>query len=70
MKLTIKAKYHVTATQKRHIAELLEAGLVKGGTKTMQYRFTGEGVVECYKKETAMNGSTFWRKDVMTYEFA
>lgn len=56
---------HLTATNKRHIQELLDAGHEAGGTKTLHYRFTGrEGnrvSLVMSKKESDSRGRMFWR---------
>ena len=40
MNITMTEGLHLTATNKRHIAQMLAKGMTEGGTKTLQYIFT------------------------------
>ena len=40
MNITMTEGLHLTATNKRHIAEMLTKGITEGGTKAIHYIFT------------------------------
>ena len=65
MQITKLEGLHLTATNKRHIAEMLTKGMVKGGTKTLWYEFSdiadNAASVKITKKERNDWGKvTFW----------
>lgn len=65
---------HLTATNKRHIAEMLTRGIMEGGTRALYYVFTNiEGNVArltIFKNETNDYGRKVTRKSHCTVEFA
>lgn len=66
MQITKLEGLHLTATNKRHIAEMLTKGMTEGGTKTIYYTFTNiEGNtarLTITKKETNDWGNVVYRR--------
>lgn len=73
MQITMTEGVHLTATNKRHIAEMLTRGLMEGGTKTLYYTFTNiEGNtarLTITKKESNDWGKVVHRRGEYAIEF-
>lgn len=65
---------HLTATNKRHIAQMIAEGLTSAGTKAIQYRITdrADDIVRLTvaTRETDAFGKKFWRRGQYTVQAA
>lgn len=63
---------HLTATNKRHIAEMVAQGMTQGGTKTLRYEITdreGDRLrLTIAKRETDTLGRPIWRRGAYLVE--
>ena len=67
--MTITGKYHVTATEKRHIKEIIANGWLEGSTKVKSYKMqkTDDGYTGfIYTKERDSLGRAITRKQSFT----
>ena len=73
MQIKLIEGYHLTATNKRHIAEMLTKGIMEGGTKAIYYVFSNiEGNIArltFFKNETNDYGRKVTRKSHCVVEF-
>ena len=73
MQITMTEGLHLTATNKRHIAEMLTKGITEGGTKTLYYTFTNIEAdiarLTITKKESNDWGKVVYRKGHYAVKF-
>jgi hypothetical protein len=66
VKVAMLSGLHLTATQKRHIGQLVEQKLTEGGTKALGYKITAQrgDVYDMIvsKRDSNDRGQTFWRR--------
>ena len=73
MQITMTEGLHLTATNKRHIAEMLTKGITEGVTKTLYYTFTNieadSARLTITKKESNDWGKVVYRKGHYAVKF-
>lgn len=73
MQISLTTGRHLTATNKRHIAEMIGRGQMKGATARIQYEFDtmGDGVaaLTVYTKDKTDYGRVFWRNQAVTISY-
>ena len=65
---------HLTATNKRHISQMIAEGLTSAGTKALQYKITGrsDDIVRLTlsTRDSDAFGRKFWRRGEYTVQIA
>ena len=73
MKIKLIEGYHMTATRKRHVAEMISRGMMKGGTSRLWYEFESVensiAKLTCYEDYVDDYGRKNTRKSNYTVQF-